>query len=148
MHRHDERGCQERAHLLPRVLPHCAQEVPRGRRRAVCPGDVQGKKPFLKIIFFPPNQIIIRCSVAPNPSPSFSVPRNTKSTKSFFPRYSFVNQDRSDQPHHHKLTKLRRTSTSSCTTCLWPWRMRTSLTCSLLPTATAMDASATRSSRR
>ena len=52
VHRHDERGCQERAHLLPRVLPHCAQEVPRGRRRAVCPGDVQGKKPFLKIIFF------------------------------------------------------------------------------------------------
>ena len=32
VHRHDERGGEERAHLLPRVLPHRAQKVPRGRR--------------------------------------------------------------------------------------------------------------------
>ena len=34
--------------------------------------------------------VLIRCSVAQNLSLSFTVPRNTKSTRSSFPRYSFV----------------------------------------------------------
>ena len=42
-------------------------------------------------IIFCHQQILIRCSAAPNPSLSFTVPRNTKSAKSSFPRYSFVN---------------------------------------------------------
>ena len=54
VHRHDERGGEERPHLLPRVLPDRSQEVQGGRRGAVRPGHVQGEKlmPFISKLSF------------------------------------------------------------------------------------------------
>ena len=40
---HDQHHSQEWSHLLPRLLPNCSEEVPRGWWGAVRPGDVQGK---------------------------------------------------------------------------------------------------------